>query len=376
MKIYEPMERSRLSAKWSLVLLLLVSFALQGQDPALTNFHIAKNWLNPAYAGHSQDFSLSLNNRLQWVKISKFRQFNTYNLAANVGCDEHKLGFGFYAQDNVEGEGFLRTTSFGGQVARYWPFDYKANGTHRRTNNSIISVGAQFGFSQKRLDWERLVFSDQLSNATYQMVRSTSVVSPQNSATEFRWDLGAGARFLTEMGAQKRASLSMGGAVFHVLTNQESFFSDNSDIIWPIRITGHAFFNREFGSRRGARWDASLGAVYNRQAGVNNFTLMSYAAYESTIKLGVGYRGKDQGMPDAVIIQPTFWGKNLWGGHDWLATVSYEITSRSSVGQHRSSGTVEFGIILLFKNSSLCSNSDISCFYPSKEMKKYNTWGY
>ncbi len=360
----------------AMVPFLLFSCVLWSQDPALTNFHITKNSLNPAYAGYTGDLSVSLDNRMQWLAISKFRTFNTYNMAANIGCERYKLGFAVYAQDNVEGEGFLRTTNAGGQVAWYLPFDYKANGTTRRTNSSIMAFGLQLGYSQKALDWDKLTFSDQLSTETYRLVRDVSVISPQNNVTEHRLDMGAGARFLTELGTRKRASLSVGLAAFHVFTNQESFFGDNSDVTWPMRYNGHFFFNRQLGSKKGTRWDASFGGVYNRQVGLNNFTVMAYGAYESVLKLGVGYRGKDQGRPDAIIIQPTLWGKDFWGGHDWLLTIGYELTSLSSVGQHRTAGTLEFGIAILFKNSALCRTSDVHCFYPSKEMKKYSVWGY
>ncbi|MDZ7847025.1 MAG: type IX secretion system membrane protein PorP/SprF [Owenweeksia sp.] len=371
------MERLILSAKrWLTVLALLGSVTLAGQDPSLTNFHITKNYLNPAYAGHTQDFSLSLDNRLQWVKISKFKKFNNYNMAANVGCENVKLGFAFYANDNVEGEGLLRSTSAGFQVARYWPFDYSGNGSRRKTNSSVIAAGIQFGLGQKRLDWEKLVFSDQLSNATYHMVRGTSVVSPQNKTTEFRMDLGGGARFLTELGKHKRASLSAGAAFFHVFTNQESFFSDNSDITRPTRYSGHVFYNQPLGPSTLTNWAGSLGGVYNRQAGVNTFTLMSYAAYASSVRLGVGYRGKDKGLPDAIVIQPTYRGEDIFGNNDWLFSLSYEISTLSSVGQQRSSGTIEFGLIISFANSAFCKSGDIHCFYPNREMKKQNLWGY
>lgn len=360
----------------ALTLLLLLPLLSQGQDPALTNFHLSRNILNPAYAGYSGDWSVSLNNRLQWLKTSKFRQFNTYNMVANGGCERYKLGFALQALDNVEGEGFLRTTSVGGQVAYYIPFDYKANGTTRKTNSSIFAFGVQFGMSQKHLDWDKLTFSDQLSNETYQLVRTTSVVAPQNNVTENRLDLGAGMRFQSELGSRKRSSISMGLAAFHAFTNQESFFSQNSDVKWPVRYTGHLFYNHNLGRAQASKWDASLGAVYNTQAGLTNFTVMTYGAYQSTLKLGVGYRGKAQGLPDAIIIQPTFWGKNFWGKHDWLLTLGYEVTSLSSVGQHRTGGTIELGLVILFKNSAWCSTSDVDCFFPNKKMKKQGIWGY
>lgn len=356
--------------------LMLMSLIAKGQDPSMSNFHLSRNFLNPAFAGYSQDLSLTLNNRLQWLKLSGFKRFNTYNFAANIGCAESKLGFALYASDNVEGEGFLRTTNAGFQIARYWPFDYKTNGSRKKRNNSIIAAGIQFGFGQKRLDWDRLTFSDQLSNSTYQMVRSTSVINPKNQSTEFRWDLGAGVRFLTELGYRKRASLSGGIALYHFITNQESFFSDNNDVIYPTRYNVHAFYSVPIGKAINSRWNASLGGVLNRQAGVTTFTIMTYADYVSKFRMGFGYRGKANGLPDAYIIQPTIRGDNLFGKDNWLLTATYEITSLSSVGQQRSMGTIELGISIRFNNSAICSSNEIQCFYPSKQMKQYSMWNY
>ena len=361
---------------WLLVSICLCCVTMQSQDPSLTNFHLVKNYLNPAFAGYSQDLSVSLDNRLQWVKISKFRQFNNYNMAANVGCESMKLGFGFYANNNVEGEGFLRTTTAGFQIARYWPFDYYANGSKRNTNSSIVSAGLQFGIGQKRLDWNELVFSDQLSNSTYQLVSNSSLVAEQNNVSEFRLDLGGGIRFQTELGKKNRSSLSSGIAFFHIFTNQESFFSDNSDITRPTRYTAHMFYTQPLGKGQNANWEGSIGTVFNQQAGVINFTVMTYASYDSQIRMGIGYRGKNQGFPDAIVIQPTFKGKNLFGKNDWLCTLSYEITSLSSVGYQRTSGTIEFGIVVSFRNTAICRDSDIDCYYPNKKMKEESIWNY
>lgn len=369
------MERLHLFAKIILLLVFVPGFKSFGQDPSLTNFHINKNHLNPAYAGYSGDFSLNMNNRMQWVKLSSFRQFNTYTLAANVGCEDQKVGLAAYAYDNVEGEGFLRTTMAGVQMARYWPFNYLRNGSHRKTNSSIIAAGAQVGVGQKRLDWEKLTFSDQLSTQTYQMVRNSSAVNPKNQMAELQWDLAGGVRMMSEWG--DKASYSFGFAAFHILSNQESFFSANNDVQLPWRYTAHFLVNRNLGKRaRKNKWVGSIGGIYNRQANLNSFTVMSYASYANITKFSLGYRGTSNGLPDAIILQGSLRGEDLWDKNDWLLTLSYEFTSINSVGQHRTYGTFEIGVAIVLDNSALCGNSEISCYYPSKDMKKHSIWDY
>ena len=194
--------------------------------------------------------------------------------------------------------------------------------------------------------------------------------------TEGRLDLGTGFRLSSELGKRKKASASMGFAAFHFFTNQESFFTSSNEIKIPTRLNGHLFVNRRFGTARTFKWDLSLGGIYNWQAGLNTFTIMLYPAYENFLKLGVGYRGKNKLGNEAIIVQLTFWGKELWEKNDWLFTVGYETSNiQNNPGQHRTGGTLEAGIVIHFDNTILCSKADLNCFHPNKLMKRESIWG-
>ena len=120
------MERLHLSGKWAgLCALLMLGgvFTTFAQDPVTTQLHATRNYLNPAYAGYSSDLSLHYNSRLQWTNVSG--KFATHNFAANIACEERNLGFALYAHDNREGDGSLRTTLVGGQIAGYFPLSFE-----------------------------------------------------------------------------------------------------------------------------------------------------------------------------------------------------------------------------------------------------------
>jgi hypothetical protein len=69
------------------------------------------------------------------------------------------LGLGAFAMQDVEGEGFLTTTTGGLSFALHFPkFKFKQDVLPRIK----ISVGAKAYFNSISIDWDRLVFTDQL----------------------------------------------------------------------------------------------------------------------------------------------------------------------------------------------------------------------
>ena len=92
----------------------------QAQDPPVSQFFLNKLYLNPAYAGINRDANVWITNRSQWTYVPG--QFRTTFATADVGCPDMNLGYGIILYDNVEGEGFLRSTFGHGVLAVHVPF--------------------------------------------------------------------------------------------------------------------------------------------------------------------------------------------------------------------------------------------------------------
>ncbi|MGB0176849.1 MAG: PorP/SprF family type IX secretion system membrane protein [Owenweeksia sp.] len=365
------MEQLPLSVKRITLFLGLLFGWLPGraQDPTTTQFHITRNYLNPAYAGYSSDLSLNYNSRLQWTKVSG--KFSTHNFAANIACEERNLGFALYGYDNVEGDGLLRTTLGGFQTAIYFPWNL--GNSNMVGSPGMFAFGFQVGIGQQSIDWDRLVFTDQLSDQSYRLVRPTSIILPQAVQGSAVWDIAAGFRGLHALFDEK-GYISFGASAFHLARNQKSFFGNNSQVEWPIRYTGH-LWGHYFWENGGIRKTIELGSVFNSQVNLQTITTMLYYGYDP-IRFGGGLRAgwveslsddKRRIREDAWVAQVDFKVSD-----NFLLSYTFEYT-RNEVGIQRTFGTHEIGLTYIFEGSVLCPElykNDIDCINPIPEIQE------
>lgn len=349
----------------------------KGQDPVMSQIQITKNYINPAYAGYSNDLSLSLNSRLQWSRVDGVDGvFNTSHFAANIACQNAKMGLALYGYNNWEGNGFLRTTMAGVQGAFYSSFNDFSNGRKNLKSKSAFSAGLQIGLGQKKLDWEKLTFSDQLSTTNYQITRQNSIISPRNQNSNIIWDLATGFRILSSIKLNRKEGFwSFGASVYHLHKNEESFFGFGENL-WPTRYVIHASFNHPWWQKKPSRLiDISL--LMNRQSGNNTFTILTNYSFEQIFKGGLGLRTSTV-KPNALILQYQMRLNNNSSSNDnndWLVSYSYEYTlGYGSLNQAQTFGSHEIGIIFILKNSSICGNKFERCLGPTKQIRSESLW--
>ncbi len=354
-------------ARRAVVLALFLAVGLHGQDPTLTQLHTAKNYINPAYAGYSSDLSLNYNSRLQWTKVSG--RFSTHNFAANIACEERNLGFAAYGYDNVEGDGLLRTTLAGFQTAVYFPWNFGS----RRTVGSpgMFAFGAQVGIGQQRIDWDRLIFTDQLGNDTYRLVRPSSIILPQSVNGSTVWDIAAGFRGLHAI-LDENGYISFGASAFHLARNQRSFFGNNNDVEWPVRYTAH-LWGFYYWKNGGVRRTIEVGSAFNSQVNLRNWVNLIYFGYQP-VRFGAGLRNgwvQNLNEPGRRIREDSWIAEvDFELGRNFLLSYSFEYT-RNEIGVQRTYGTHEIGLVYIFEGSVLCPEvykNDIDCINPIPEI--------
>ncbi|MEL6867225.1 MAG: type IX secretion system membrane protein PorP/SprF, partial [Bacteroidota bacterium] len=136
------------------------------QEVAFSQFMKNRLLLNPAYAGIEGGLSATVTRREQWGLIGNGSRlpgvFRTQavTLEGLLGR-ELKSGWGLYYLDNTEGDANLRTINAGANYVYVLvlPAYSKLNrGAHTRN----IRLGGGFYYATKRIDWNRLTFSDQI----------------------------------------------------------------------------------------------------------------------------------------------------------------------------------------------------------------------
>ena len=331
------------------------------QDPIFAQYYLNQNYLNPAYAGFTNDLTLNYNSRAQYVRVPGVLYSHT--VSANISCEEEtKLGLGFLGYHHIEGEGRLHTVNLSGQASANFPFKWK---NKYRYTKGLISFGLQVGAGQKYIDWDRLTFSDQFDPFERGIVQASNFRQPSEASNIFL-DAGFGLRATLEYGSGRKPKfLSIGAAAFHLNRPVQTFF--NTEIPLEPRYSFYAF-NYLGNNRRGRTRDLrywSFGLLADYQQGLQTHTLSLFKDANEHVTAGLSYRRQDfiqiDENADAVIPHLIIYYRN------WSLGIAYEWTV-STIGEEQTFGTTEIGISYRFENANLCNSRRKMCEVKGFEM--------
>jgi len=130
--------------------LLSVAYTCTSQDLVFSQYYNSPVHINPAFAGLSNYPLFTTNYRLQWPGINNV--YKTYALSYDQFFNKFNSGIGFTALADDQGDGTLKTSRFTGLYA------YRL----RFKENWQIKFGMEVGYIQSRIDWNKLIFFDQI----------------------------------------------------------------------------------------------------------------------------------------------------------------------------------------------------------------------
>ncbi len=330
-----------------LLLLCALSTKVVAQDPVFSQYYLNLNYLNPAFAGYTNDLTANFNSRIQYFGVPGVMASNT--VSANISCEEEtRLGLAILANHNVEGQGILQTATFSGQVSANFPFSIRRR---QRTNKGLFSAGIQFGAGQKYLSWRNLSFSDQFSPYLQGIQNPTGIAVQQTSSNVFL-DMGAGLRSTYEFGSGRKPKfISAGVAAFHLNRPAQSFLE--SDLKLEPRYSMYFFYyvgNPRKGRTKDLRY-FSIGALADYQQGLQTHTLSIFKDLNEYMTIGLSVRREDllfqNRRADAVIPHFVLKLDNLSFG------ISYDWTL-SPLGEENTFGSAEIGLSWRFPGRNLC----------------------
>jgi type IX secretion system PorP/SprF family membrane protein len=144
------MQKIRLIPVGFCVIALLSASRVQAQDPVFTQFYAAPLQLNPAFAGNAGTPFIAINYRSQWAGFNN--AFTTSSVSYDQGVRGHKNALGISVLSDDAGNGIYKKST----AAIH--YSYKVN----LTQDIIAKIGVSGGAMQTRLDWDKLIFYDQL----------------------------------------------------------------------------------------------------------------------------------------------------------------------------------------------------------------------
>ncbi|MEZ4982401.1 MAG: type IX secretion system membrane protein PorP/SprF [Saprospiraceae bacterium] len=205
-----------------LSLIILGSSEILAQDPVFSQFYAAPLQLNPAFAGNSLAPRISLNYRNQWPSLTG--GYVTYAASYEQLFEPLNSGLGLMVQADDAGDGTYKSTNFGLSYA------YRLN----FGEGYFTKIGVEVGGNQISLDWNRLVFADQIDPISGPTGNNSTEVRPDDLNKTYL-DISAGLLFYSP-------KFYFGASGKHLNTPDESLLGTNDQLTsgLPIRWTVHA----------------------------------------------------------------------------------------------------------------------------------------
>ena len=262
--------------------------SIKAQDAGVfSQFFAAPMQLNPALTGGTFAPRIFMNYRNQWPSLNN--AFVTYAVAYDQMVPDINSAFGVSILSDVAGNGIYNTTSVNGSYAYMF----------KTSNDIYVKGGLEVGFTQIKLNWNELVFLDQLDPLTGRLDGAGNI-NPTNETTPFSFnkiypDFSAGMLVFNE-------TFYGGMSVKHLNGPDESFLNDFNASPVPVRWTVHG--GTQINLRKNHRkyiegTFISPNVMYVRQGAFQQLNAGAYASTSSVFG-GLWYRHAF-GNPDAVI---------------------------------------------------------------------------
>ncbi|MFZ9504391.1 MAG: PorP/SprF family type IX secretion system membrane protein, partial [Cyclobacteriaceae bacterium] len=211
------MLRSIVSGLLLMAMNLIFVNPAMSQDPQYSQFYAAPLYLNPAFAGSSQQGRLGLNYRNQWPSIDA--NFTTFSAFADFYLEDYNSGFGAIMTRDLANALGLQNTTFGLQYA------YQL----QLTKKISFRPGVQVAVNSRSLNYSKLIFGDQIDPVTGS-IRPGTGENLSTGPTVIYPDLSFGGLFYSARGW-------LGVAGSHLTRPNQSL--TGSEVRLPTKLSAH-----------------------------------------------------------------------------------------------------------------------------------------
>jgi len=331
------MGRMKLFTRYiAIVFLMGWTLTTSAQDHIYSQFFNAPLYLNPSLTGQFEgDIRMNMIYRNQWSGLSGTLSY--INASADLNIPNFGGGVGLQFNRSTEGTAFLVKNNIAAS------YSYSVG-----SDDFVLSFGIQAGFTNRQINWEKLVFSDQIDNRLGYIPGSISSAQMPAQANRFFFDPAAGVNLVY-------GSFMAGVGMYHINKPDESFSGAQAKL--PSRFTVNASYrlpltrSYNYGSDDGSYLIPSV--VYYKQGNVSSMSAGAQYKYKG-VNAGVWYRTAGEGGPDALVVSLIFdifsGGKN---GEKLRVGFSHDATT-SKINYTNTNGTSEGSIAYekYFPNSS------------------------
>ena len=323
-------------------LINVVSYQLRAQDPIFSQFYNAPIQLNPAFAGNSTSPLVTINYRNQWPNWGP-KAFATYSASYDQFFEALNSGFGLQILTDNQGAGILKTNRISGVYAYRVKF----------RDELQAKIGIEAAFTQSRLNWDKLVFLDQLDPRNFVSgggsLLPTSEIRPVDLSRNY-FDISAGLLLFSP-------TFYGGLTLKHLSAPQNEFIEDPSNINrgLPLRFSAHAGYTLDLGGSNNDGFGTFLAPsiMLVRQSDFSQ--LNAGALFNKESFFGGAWFRYTFSNADAVIVS--------FGWRTELFKMSYSFDfTVSGASVLNSGGSHEFGIVINFGADENSDSKYNDCF--------------
>jgi type IX secretion system PorP/SprF family membrane protein len=342
-KVLFTIHHSPLTTMVKHILALILTITVlhtQAQDPVFSQPFLSPIYLNPAATGAGDnDLRFSAIYRRQWWAIPSQISYS----AVSVDKFMPSLHGGFGLLGTHSSEGYLKKTGIYGTYAYTICSNVLSAAENGDGPRWFASGGLQFGMVQRRIDFSKLVFADQLD---VDGVIPGSVTSADKAVNNGKWypDFSAGLFFNYNWDDNNRVLL--GASAHHINRPDESLTStaDTFRSQLPVLWTGNIMYTY---TNPDQTWSYSLAGIAYNQAQHNSLQVGAEVTQNKyDISLGVWYRGSINFQQyDAFTVTLSI---NLAGRNNENYKVRAGVAHDAPIGQNRYSyttGSSELGFV-------------------------------
>ncbi len=282
---------NRLLIKFSLIVLFASCLLpLSAQDPMYSQFTHNPIYYNAAYTGISEGLRVRTSIRKQWPNLPGEYRSTNFNMDFASRGIPGAGGIGLMFDKHTAGSGYYERTKIGIPVSVRIPL----------YENLLVQLGVMPAIVQKKLDWSKLVFVDQL-DPRFGNIYPTAFTAPTDSKITYPdVDLGLLFRWVGYGYGGKEYVVTTGFAVHHVFSPNESFYdSQEANLPRKFVITIDAIIQNEvrgrgFNSRTNTHKDFKInpGFIFEKQQDFRTFSI-GLNVYKSSMYAGFWYRNDD-----------------------------------------------------------------------------------
>lgn len=301
------------------------------QDLVYSQFYITPMQYNSAFAGTVAYPHFTANYRLQWPGITNV--YESYSAGYDQFFPSKNLGAGLLISSDDQGGGTLKTTSSKAVIS----YNLRFNGDWQ------IKFGVGSSLVQNSLDWDKLIFFDQIDPVTGALnsagIPNLSGEVRPGSLNNRYFDLDLGMLLFTPR-------YYVGLSMLHANGPSNGFIVDQSNRTQnsiPILLSVHGGYQVVLQSdNKGVPTTfISPNVLFSSQSGFNQFNFGAYLQKDSVFG-GLWLRHTLKNI-DAIIFSMGVNVGNLKIGY------SYDMTS-SSLGLNTTNGSHEIGISMGLKH--------------------------